>query len=68
MVKNICLIIGAALFLSSCDLTRYNTVVLKDNKIAAEIMPPQENIIRTTKGANALDLEAPLRCYVNWKT
>ncbi len=35
----------------------------------AEIIPPQpENMIKTTKGANELDLETPLRCYVNWET
>lgn len=70
MVKylNICLLFCATALFSGCDTTRYNTVVLKDNKIAAEIMPPQKEIIRTTKGANALDLEAPLRCYVNWQT
>lgn len=26
------------------------------------------NIVRTTEGANALDLETPLRCNVNWET
>ena len=70
MVKylKICLIMAALTVFSGCDITRYNTVVLKDNKISAEIVPPQKEIIRTTKGANALDLEAPLRCYVNWQT
>ncbi len=35
----------------------------------ADIIPPQpENMIKTTKGANELDLETPLRCYVNWET
>lgn len=35
----------------------------------AEIIPPQpENMIKTTKGANELDLETPLRCSVNWET
>lgn len=34
-----------------------------------ELIPPQpENMIKTTKGANELDLETPLRCYVNWET
>ena len=30
--------------------------------------PKDPNRIRTTKGANELDLETPLRCYVNWET
>ena len=34
-----------------------------------EKVPPQNpNMIRTTEGANALDLETPLRCDVNWET
>ena len=34
-----------------------------------ELIPPQEpHMLRTTKGANELDLESPLRCYVNWET
>lgn len=32
------------------------------------IYPKDPNRIRTTKGANELDLETPLRCYVNWET
>ena len=53
---------------SGCELKRYNKVVVKDNKIVADVIPQQKDIIRTTKGANRLDLEAPLRCYVNWNT
>ena len=30
--------------------------------------PEDPAIIRTPEGANALDLETPLRCNVNWKT
>lgn len=30
--------------------------------------PQNPNMIRTTDGANALDLETPLRCNVNWET
>lgn len=52
----------------SCDLTRYQDVVIKDNRLTAEIVPPEKNIIRTAKGASSLDLESPLRCYVNWNT
>ena len=32
------------------------------------IFPDRADIIKTTKGANELDLETPLRCYVNWET
>ena len=32
------------------------------------IYPQDDHRIRTTKGANELDLETPLRCYVNWET
>ena len=31
-------------------------------------MPYGESAIRTPDGANALDLETPLRCNVNWQT
>ena len=30
--------------------------------------PQNPNMVRTTDGANALDLETPLRCNVNWET
>lgn len=30
--------------------------------------PQDPNMIRTPEGANALDLETPLRCNVNWET
>lgn len=34
-----------------------------------EIIYPQDGRrVKTTKGANDLDLETPLRCYVNWET
>src|SRR5574344_2486209 len=33
---------------------------------AAMVYPEDPKMIRTPKGANALDLETPLRCYVNW--
>lgn len=45
------------------------TIINKHNKMAAEIMPPENNItISTTPGAQKLDLETPLRCNVNWST
>ena len=40
-----------------------------DEKIVSETILPQDpNMIRTPKGASSLDLESPLRCYVNWNT
>ena len=39
------------------------------DKIASDTIFPQDpNMIRTSKGASSLDLESPLRCYVNWNT
>ena len=35
---------------------------------SATIEKPQYPQIRTPKGANQLDLEVPLRCFVNWNT
>lgn len=35
---------------------------------SAEIKSPTYPVIRTTKGASQLDLETPLRCFVNWNT
>lgn len=32
------------------------------------ILPEDPKMIRTSKGASSLDLELPLRCYVNWGT
>ena len=34
----------------------------------AQIEKKQYPVIRTPKGANQLDLEIPLRCFVNWNT
>ena len=40
-----------------------------EERIASEsILPQDPNMIRTPKGASSLDLETPLRCYVNWST
>ena len=50
----------------------------QNNQFLSNWFAPQENIekqppqdpymVRTTEGANALDLETPLRCDVNWET
>lgn len=43
--------------------------VAKEQPIVVETKEPQDPfMIRTPEGANALDLETPLRCSVNWKT
>ncbi len=34
----------------------------------AEVSKPTYPAVRTPKGANHLDLETPLRCFVNWNT
>lgn len=42
---------------------------MPDPTIGAEVIYPHgQREIRTPDGANALDLETPLRCNVNWKT
>lgn len=43
--------------------------ILQDSPItpySAQISLPQYPAIRTPKGAQQLDLETPMRCYVNW--
>ena len=35
---------------------------------ATIVNPIDPNMVRTTEGASSLDLENPLRCYVNWNT
>ncbi len=41
---------------------------LKKPVYTAQIEKPQYPVIRTPKGADQLDLEVPLRCFVNWNT
>ncbi len=46
-----------------------NSVVDEAQPLEVELKDPQDPfMIRTPAGANALDLETPLRCNVNWKT
>lgn len=58
--------------LSSCKTTKTQPTVETDMasgpEINAEVVYPEKQAIRTPDGANALDLETPLRCNVNWKT
>lgn len=69
--------LGLTLFLmiavlSSCKTTKTQPTVETDMasgpEINAEVVYPEKQAIRTPDGANALDLETPLRCNVNWKT
>lgn len=69
--------LGLTLFLmiavlSSCKITKTQPTVETDMasgpEINAEVVYPEKQAIRTPDGANALDLETPLRCNVNWKT
>lgn len=51
------------------EVKQPQTIIRKNNKMTAEILPPENNItIKTTEGAQRLDLETPLRCSVNWQT
>lgn len=43
-------------------------IVNDDNKLAVVMSKPSYPSIRTPKGADQLDLETPLRCFVNWNT
>lgn len=61
------------LTLSSCKSAQENEFPVAepvyDPAAGAEfIYPHDQQKIRTPDGANALDLETPLRCNVNWKT
>ena len=66
-------ILAAALIINSSCKTKQTAVIVspEENNVqeySIELKAPQEPIIRTSKGANELDLETPLRCNVNWKT
>jgi len=45
-----------------------NQEVLKTANYSAVVEKPNYPVIRTPKGVNQLDLENPLRCFVNWNT
>ena len=70
MIKNTALIFSAIslLIISSCT-TKHEEPVSFEQGVNAEFSyPKDQRDIRTPDGANALDLETPLRCNVNWKT
>lgn len=57
--------------LSACRSAKQTSdeEIITDPSLNAEMVyPKSERSIRTPDGANALDLETPLRCNVNWKT
>ena len=57
--------------LVACKSSQNETLeeIITDPEINAELFYPIDSrSIRTPDGANALDLETPLRCNVNWET
>ena len=63
------LVIGLSLSLLGCSLIENKQEEPQKTEAYVDIMYPQDMYqIKTTKGANELDLETPLRCYVNWDT
>jgi len=62
----------AICFLSACQYlkkTDAESEQTSEPEINAEVIYPRDQrTIRTPDGANALDLETPLRCNVNWQT
>lgn len=57
------------LVLSACHLFQDEQLpVLAPQYHVDTVLPMGESPIRTPDGANALDLETPLRCNVNWET
>jgi len=54
--------------LSSCKVNTQPVIVMPNNQITAQIDEPQQLSIKTSEGARVLDLEAPLRCSVNWSS
>lgn len=65
------LVFALSIFLLGCSSLEQEAVPEEKDKVVsyAELIYPQDPArIKTTKGANELDLEKPLRCYVNWDT
>lgn len=61
-----------SLFLSNCQSSEQNIdlgVGQSPHPLSAAtiVHPVDPNMVKTTAGANAFDLETPLRCTVNWK-
>ncbi len=72
-LKNI-ITLSLILVLSSCgnwwgpSSEEERQQALKAPVYTAQVDKPAYPVIRTPKGANQLDLEVPLRCFVNWNT
>lgn len=62
--------ISVSLLISACEWSGRETVRsdLTDPVYTAKIEKQTYPVIRTPKGANRLDLETPMRCFVNWNT
>ena len=62
---------GCGFFKSSQEQEVIEEVVVYDDdndKFSVVMHKPSYPVIRTPKGADMLDLETPLRCFVNWNT
>ncbi len=73
--KTLLAIVAVTLTVAGCQTTEEEVPVVEEKvvvlnpKASAKIIQPIDpNMIRTTEGASSLDLEMPLRCYVNWNT
>lgn len=65
-LTEICCLFAAVVMIASCSKP---VPPMVDNAPVADIVLPKDpHMIKTSKGASALDLEAPLRCSVNWST
>lgn len=64
----ICAAMATLMLLSSCTINPQRVIVMPNNEVVAEIEKPAKPIVRTREGARSLDLEAPLRCSVNWQS
>ena len=70
------IVLASVLLLSSCGFmdhikqsaVQQKTPVPEIPVYTAEVKEPSYPAIRTPQGANRLDLETPLRCFVNWET
>ena len=52
--------------LSACQVKQPETIIMPNNLVTAKVLTPTDLPIKTSEGARSLDLEAPLRCSVNW--
>ena len=73
MIKKIFFLSGlwVVSILTACQSSKNESLeeIVIDPEVNAEVVYPLDSrSIRTPDGANALDLETPLRCNVNWET